>query len=144
MTMSFIFSLCREYRPQFDRYVVDETAKQYGHEVLRLPPYHCVLNPIELLWGCQKAMIRNEKTTRTVKEALQSCRKWFAEIPKDDLRAYFDHVQREEERFWKIDGLTDFTVPPLIIPLFDDDSDDSEEDYEYHDSSSDDDFEEEF
>ena len=30
-------------------YIVDEVATSYGHEVLRLPPYHCVLNPIELV-----------------------------------------------------------------------------------------------
>ncbi|KAJ4436886.1 hypothetical protein ANN_17018 [Periplaneta americana] len=29
-------------------YIVDELATSYGHEVLQLPPYHCVLNPIEL------------------------------------------------------------------------------------------------
>ena len=30
-------------------YVIDQLATKYGHEVLRLPPYHCDLNPIELV-----------------------------------------------------------------------------------------------
>jgi transposase len=36
------------------QYVVDETAKEKGHTVLRLPPYYCVLNPIELIWSSLK------------------------------------------------------------------------------------------
>ena len=32
-------------------YQVDEMAREAGHEVIRLPPYHCHLNPIELLWA---------------------------------------------------------------------------------------------
>lgn len=36
------------------KYVVDDLAEQYGHKVLRLPPYHCVFNPIELVWGITK------------------------------------------------------------------------------------------
>ena len=34
---------------QYDRYVIDNMAKVAGHKILRLPPYHCVLNPIELV-----------------------------------------------------------------------------------------------
>ena len=33
------------------KYTVDEMVKAAGHEVLRLPPYHCELNPIELAWS---------------------------------------------------------------------------------------------
>ena len=25
-----------------------------GHKVIRLPPYHCELNPIELAWAAEK------------------------------------------------------------------------------------------
>lgn len=33
---------------------VDELAEEAGHRVIRLPPYHCHLNPIELLWAYEK------------------------------------------------------------------------------------------
>lgn len=32
----------------FLRYIADEEAKRRGHIVLRLPPYHCEYNPIEI------------------------------------------------------------------------------------------------
>ena len=33
-------------------------AKASGHEVVRLPPYHCELNPIELAWSQVKCHIK--------------------------------------------------------------------------------------
>jgi len=35
-------------------YEVDEIAKKPGHEILRTPPYHPELQPIELCWGIVK------------------------------------------------------------------------------------------
>jgi len=37
-----------------NRYVPDEEARAHRHIVLRLPPYHCQYNPIELIWGLMK------------------------------------------------------------------------------------------
>ena len=36
-------------QPQFQDKRIDALARQAGHEVLRLPPYHCELNAIELV-----------------------------------------------------------------------------------------------
>lgn len=32
-------------------YTIDNTITSAGHTVIRLPPYHPDLNPIELVWG---------------------------------------------------------------------------------------------
>lgn len=44
-------------------YIVDSIAKENGHEVLRLPPYHCCLNPIELIWANLKKQLRKRNIT---------------------------------------------------------------------------------
>ncbi|CAG9130999.1 unnamed protein product [Plutella xylostella] len=42
---------------------VDELAASKGVTVLRLPPYHCELNPIELIWAQVKSYVgRNNKS----------------------------------------------------------------------------------
>jgi len=46
VSISIRFSICR--------YLADEAARALGHIVLRLPPYHCQYNPIELVWGIMK------------------------------------------------------------------------------------------
>ncbi|KAF2905486.1 hypothetical protein ILUMI_00691 [Ignelater luminosus] len=35
-------------------YLADQIAEQYGHKVVRLPTYHCIFNPIELIWEITK------------------------------------------------------------------------------------------
>ena len=35
---------------------METVAKEYGHEILLFPPYHCELNPIELAWAAEKTM----------------------------------------------------------------------------------------
>jgi len=39
-------------------YVVDEIAEKYGHNVLRLPPYFCIFNPIKIIWSIIKGYLR--------------------------------------------------------------------------------------
>ena len=42
-------------------YFVDNLIRRHGHEVLRLPPYHCVLNAIELAWSKLKRTLSAAK-----------------------------------------------------------------------------------
>ncbi|GBP37192.1 hypothetical protein EVAR_31123_1 [Eumeta japonica] len=39
----------KNHKPE-SKYQINEILKSHGHEVFRLPPYHCTLNPIELIW----------------------------------------------------------------------------------------------
>ncbi|KAE9531654.1 hypothetical protein AGLY_010860 [Aphis glycines] len=42
---------------------MNEIAIQMGHEVIRLPPYHCKYNPIELIWAEVKAEVAKSNNT---------------------------------------------------------------------------------
>ncbi|XP_048243705.1 uncharacterized protein LOC125376114 [Haliotis rufescens] len=44
-------------------YLIDNMLREHGHEVLRLPPYHYDLNPIELIWGDLKNMVARQNKT---------------------------------------------------------------------------------
>ena len=39
------------------KYVIDTIAAQAGHKVVRLSPYHCQYNPIELVWAQVKSYV---------------------------------------------------------------------------------------
>ena len=47
--------------------VIDNIAKKHGHEVIRLPPYHCDLNAIELIWADEKNYVARENREMTLK-----------------------------------------------------------------------------
>uniref|UniRef100_A0A914VBY4 Tc1-like transposase DDE domain-containing protein n=1 Tax=Plectus sambesii TaxID=2011161 RepID=A0A914VBY4_9BILA len=42
-------------KTDFNRHAVERIALESGVNILRLPPYHCDLNPIESVWGWDKA-----------------------------------------------------------------------------------------
>lgn len=50
-------------KTKYQKKVIDEMAKEKNIIVLRLPPYHCELNPIEMIWAQLKSYVaRNNKT----------------------------------------------------------------------------------
>ena len=51
MLKAELLQIVNEHKHHFGDYVIDRLAHDSGHEILRLPPYHCELNPIELLWA---------------------------------------------------------------------------------------------
>jgi transposase len=64
------------------RYVIDELVNKYGHQVLRLPPYHCQFNAIEEIWGITKVYYKShmgrdgygdDKVLAMWKESLNQC-----------------------------------------------------------------------
>ena len=52
----------------------------YGHEVLRLPPYHCDLNAIELIWANEKNFVARENKEMTLESVEKLFHKRRAEI----------------------------------------------------------------
>lgn len=65
----------RKVKKQYDKYVIDEYAKDNQKLVLRLPPYHCELNPIELAWESVKSYVQIHNTTFKLKDVLELIKK---------------------------------------------------------------------
>lgn len=51
-----LLMLVKRHKPE-PKFEIDELLGSHGHTVVRLPPYHCDLNPIELIWGIAKNKI---------------------------------------------------------------------------------------
>jgi len=43
-----LLDIVKRIKPIYSEYAIDELTLQHNKTVLRLPPYHCELNPIEL------------------------------------------------------------------------------------------------
>ncbi|CAG9097017.1 unnamed protein product [Plutella xylostella] len=112
---------------------VDELAASKGVTVLRLPPYHCELNPIELIWAQVKSYVGRNNKSFKMAEIKTLLNEGFARIGAKQWSKCVNHVLKEEEELKKLDGIldttSDDTVVPLIIAVTGDtsDSDDDED-----------------
>ncbi|PZC74286.1 hypothetical protein B5X24_HaOG200819 [Helicoverpa armigera] len=78
MTKPELYQLIKANKPE-KKYIVDELSKEHGHEVVRLPPYHCDLNPIEYIWNLVKQRVADKNIDQSerqieklTKEAIKS------------------------------------------------------------------------
>lgn len=81
-------------------YVIDEMAREMGHEVVRTPPYHPELQPIEICWGVVKNEVaRNCKFTMKELE-IQLDLAWEKVTP-ETCRKIIKKVMAIEDKFWE-------------------------------------------
>jgi transposase len=101
--------------------VVDEIAKSGNKTVLRIPPYHCELNAIELVWAQIKGYVaaRNKAfRMREVKELLEEA---VRKVSTDDWDNCVRHmIQKVENEMWKLDNIIEESEERLVIDLNED------------------------
>ncbi|XP_054287688.1 uncharacterized protein LOC129003422 [Macrosteles quadrilineatus] len=100
----------------FDLHAIDEIAKTHNIEIVRLPPYHCELNPIELVWSQVKRHVAANNKAYDVKLMEPLIDNAFKSVKNEQWMNYCKHVIDIENDMWKIDSLQD-DVEPLIIHL---------------------------
>jgi transposase len=83
-------------------YEIDEMAKKQGHEILRTPPYHPELQPIELCWGVVKNHIaRNcDFTLANLKIQLED---GFDKVDGSICAKIIKKIKAKEDEFWNDD-----------------------------------------
>lgn len=94
-------------KPQYEQYVIDELAKAANKTVVRLPPYHCELNPIELAWSSVKNYVRMNNTTYKLQDVRKLLEEGVERVTPDMWKNFITHVTKEEDKFWQIDVLSD-------------------------------------
>jgi transposase len=87
-------------------YEIDEIARQHGHEVVRTPPYHPELQPIEICWGVLKNEIaRNcNFTMKNLEIQLESA---FNKVTGETCKKIIKGIRSMEDKFWEEDAIMD-------------------------------------
>lgn len=128
-----LYQVIKRYKDQYITYKFDEILQRNGHTVLRLPPYHPDLNPIELIW----ATVKNNVAARNINFKMEDVRKLteeeFSRITQEDWQQRCKHVVNIEDKYLESEILVDETTESLIINVnnesdSDDDDFSSEED----------------
>ncbi|KAF0740956.1 DDE 3 domain-containing protein [Aphis craccivora] len=118
--------------PKEKKYKLDEIALQMGHEVVRLPPYHCQYNPIELIWEQVKGKVAEKNNTFKMADIEVLVNSAFDAVTTEDWEKCGDHCNKIQEDDLVKEGLRDEILEPIIMTINPDDSstdEDDDEDY---------------
>ena len=116
------------------KYAVDEMAKVAGHEVVRLPPYHCELNPIELAWSQVKRFIKENNQLFTLTAVKELTYRGFDQVGPANWKKLVEHVQRAfEDKYWRDGDLQEEYIDEFIIGVGGSDDESSSESSESSD-----------
>jgi transposase len=87
-------------------YALDEIAAAQGHEILRTPPYHPELQPIETCWGVVKNQIARicDFTMANLVAQLEDA---FSSVTAHTCSGLIKKVRKIEDSFWTEDVLLD-------------------------------------
>ncbi|KAJ8720824.1 hypothetical protein PYW08_006289 [Mythimna loreyi] len=98
-----------------------ELLGEHGHEVVRLPLYHCDLNPIELICGIakQKVAARNIGSI-DIKKATEEA---FNTIGPETWNKCVEHVKKNEQEYYERGRTLYEDIDRLIINVAEDSSD---------------------
>jgi len=87
-------------------FVLDEIAADQGHEVLRTPPYHPELQPIETCWGIVKNKIARN-CDFTMSNLLLQLDKAFNKVTTKTCSGLIKKIRDVEDEFWRDDTALD-------------------------------------
>lgn len=95
----------KEIKGQYISYVVDNMAKDARHNVLRLPPYHCELNPIELAWAMVKGYVKQHNTTYKIDDVKVLLNTAIERVTSENWQNFLQHVKTEEDKMITVDKI---------------------------------------
>jgi hypothetical protein len=101
-----LYEKIKIHKPNRQVYVIDKLLSEHGHSVLRLPPYHPELNPIELMW----ALVKNYVAAHNDK---------FNNVKVEEWKKISDHVTKIEDDYLQREHIVD-EDQELIIRVGDD------------------------
>ncbi|KIH52199.1 hypothetical protein ANCDUO_17701 [Ancylostoma duodenale] len=80
------------------RYAVENICADFGVAVIRLPPFHCFFNPIEMCWSQMKShLLKLGKPGDALQTVKTRTLEWMGCVPTSLCRKWFDHVVGEED-----------------------------------------------
>ena len=121
-----LWTLAKQHRDIHAQKIIDEIAKKSGHEVLRLPPYHCELDAIKVVWADLKNFVAKENTTCNLETVKKLFRERRSVLTSEFYGRCVKHVKRVEEKYSETDRIMDLKIDQLLMTTGRESSSDSE------------------
>lgn len=122
MIKAELLNIVKANKGEFNKYAVDELAALYGVTVLRLPPYHCELNPIELVWAQVKGYVARNNTTFKLVDLKRLLHEGLREVTPQKWADCITHTIKVEDEMFKLSHLIDNVCDRFIINITETDS----------------------
>lgn len=116
--------------PKEKIYKLDEIALEMGHEVVRLPPYHCQYNPIELIWAQVKGEVAEKNHTFKMADVEVLVNNALNAVTEDVWAKCGEHCNKIQEDDFAKEGLRDEILEPIILTINPDENSSDEDDDE--------------
>lgn len=101
----------------YDKYVIDEMAAESGRIVCRLPPYHCELNPIELVWSQVKGYMARQNSSFKMVQIKDLLPAAISDVTAQKWQECIRHVEAIEKKMFTLDNIQDDLQDRFIINL---------------------------
>ena len=121
-----LWILAKRHREIHARKSSTKWPKRFGNEVLRLPPYLCQLDAIELVWAELKKPIAKENTTCNLETVERLFRERRSVFTREFCGRCVEHVKRVKEKYIDTDRIVDLKIDQLLITTGGESSSDSE------------------
>jgi len=136
MVITELLHIVKRLKPIHNKYVIDELVKTKNHTVLRLPPYHCELNPIELAWSSVKNHVRMNNTTYKLPDVKNLLIEGIKRVDAEMWKNFISHTKKEETKFYEVDKIIDEVLSAeisddLTMTITGDTSSETDSDSEY-------------
>jgi len=83
-----------------DTYIIDEEARKSNKIVLRLPPYHCELNPIVLAWSVVKHHVKSNNVNFKLNEVQALLHEGMKRVTSDMWSNFIKHTIKEKDKLY--------------------------------------------
>lgn len=132
-TKKELYFICKQHKGK-QEYEIDQLAMEKGHTILRLPPYHCMFNPIELIWAQLKSEVkkRNSNGDQSLKRVEEITHEAMNKITPETWRSCISHTKKIEEEYRAKDIAQDHLFEEFIINIMSDTSDENESEDDGH------------
>ncbi|PSN41732.1 hypothetical protein C0J52_25298 [Blattella germanica] len=127
VTRTELLKLIEPYKCREKSYELDRIANEMRHEVIRLPPYHCQYNPIELIWARVKGEVADRNSTFRLADVEQLMHTALDNITAEIWLSCVQHAEKLQEEDFEKEVLRDEVLERIIVNLGpDSDNSDSE------------------
>ena len=116
-TRAELLSLVKLYKGTVKIYELDIIAREKGHRIVRLPPYHCQYNPIELIWAQVKGYVAERNATFKIADTERLVHEAIDSISTSAWANCVKHAEKLQEEDYFREVATDQALEPFIINL---------------------------